>query len=131
MSENLLKLFGNDVATKDGAQMRALRTFLEIEKHHGEDETRRIFARLGKKPGKLELKEREGFRVLERYDTMEPRPNVDQLARQIAGETGRTFETAKAYINEQRRKRRDKIVAGTWAGPPYFGSFDDWGKDEG
>jgi hypothetical protein len=131
MSENLLKLFAGRVETKQGAELRALRTFLEIEKHHGEEEARRIFARLGKKPGKREIKEREGFDMLSRFDMMEPRPNVDHLARQIAEETGRTFDTAKAYINELRRKRRDMIAAGTWAGPPYFDEFRDWGNGEG
>lgn len=130
MSESLLKLFSGPIETREGAQIRALRTFLEIEKHHGEAEARRIFARLSKKPGKRGLKEREGFNVLARYDTMKPRPNVERLAAEIAKETGRTVDTAKGYINELRRRRREMIKTNSWAGPPYFGDFSDWGRDD-
>jgi hypothetical protein len=130
MSEKLLRLFSLVPRTKHDANICALRTYLEIEKFHGEDEARKIFARLGKKPSKRDIADRKGFDVLARFDMMEPRPNVDRLAEKIASETGRTPETAKAYINELRRKRREMIRAGTWAGPPYFAEFKDWGRGE-
>jgi hypothetical protein len=131
MSENLLKLASRDITTRHGAVARAIGLLYEIEKHHGEEVAREIFARLGREPTPSEVRERKGFDVLRRFDSMDPRPNVDELARQLAKETGRTFDTAKGYINEWRRKRREMITAGTWQGPPYYGeTFTDWGKDD-
>src|SRR5947209_6893188 len=87
MSENLLKYFSGPIETVEGAERHALRLFLEIEKHHGEEEARRIFTERGRESTKTELAERREFRLLDRYDNMQPTPNVMELARQLACES--------------------------------------------
>jgi hypothetical protein len=137
MSENILKYFAGPIETIEGAERHALRLFLEIEKHHGEDEARRIFTERGREPTKTEIAERKAFQVLDRYDDMLPAPNVMKLARELVCENktlspeeqltprGSTTEaTIVQYINDWRRKRKAAIAAGTWAGPPW--NWDGW-----
>jgi hypothetical protein len=137
MSENLLKLFAGRIETIEGAERHTLRLFLEIEKHHGEEEARRIFAERGREPTKAELAERKAFRLLDRYDNMQPKPNVMELARQLACESktlapeeqltprsSTTEATIVQYINDLRRKRNAKLAEGTWEGPPWNWSFN-------
>jgi len=136
MSENLLKLFAGKIETIAGAERRALVLYLEIEKHHGEEEARRIFAKRGKKPTKTENAERKTWKVLQRFDAM-PAPNVMELARQLALESktlpvdeqitprGSTSEaTIDHHIRDLLRKRKARIADGTWNGPPWWGAID-------
>lgn len=135
MSENLLKLFGGPIETREGAERHALRLYLEIEKHHGEQEARRIFARRGRRPTKREAAEWREFKLLDRYDNMQPKPNVMQLARELEAESktlpadelltargNTTASTAVHYINQLRKRRDRKIAEGSWGGPPW-----NWG----
>jgi hypothetical protein len=132
MSENLLKYFAGPIETIEGAERHALRLFLEIEKHHGEDAARRIFTERGREPTKTEIAERKAFQLLDRYDNMQPEPNVMELARQLVEESntlpieeqltprGSTTEaTIVQYIRDLRRRRKAAIAAGTWVGPPW------------
>jgi hypothetical protein len=133
MSENLLKYFAGPIETVVGAERLALRLFLDIERHHGEDEARRIFARWGKEPTKNEIAEAKTFKVLDRYDNMLPEPNVMALARELAAEnislppadqiTARgstTAATIEHHIRDLLRRRKAAVAAGTWQGPPWF-----------
>jgi hypothetical protein len=132
MSENLRKLFHPQIETIDGAERHALRLFLEIERHHGEAEARRIFTERGREPAKTEIAEWKIFQLLDRYDNMKPEPNVMELARQLDCESrtlppeeqllprgGTTVSTIDHYIREQIRRRKAKITDGTWDGPPW------------
>jgi hypothetical protein len=60
--------------------------FTESVAHVGIDRTRSAFLHFGKPPNKALMKniQREG--LLRRYHMMKPKPNVDQLAEQIADE---------------------------------------------
>lgn len=103
-----------------------------IEKHHGEAEARCILTERGREPTKTEIAERKAFRLLDHYDSMQPEPNVMELARQLAEENktlpieeqltprGSTTEaTIAQYIRDLRRRQKAAIAEGTWDGPPW------------
>jgi hypothetical protein len=76
-------LQGTNVETIGGAENLALRLFFEIKRRYGEDEARRIFE-CSKKRTPSELAEAKSWELLDRYDNMQPKPNVMELARQLA-----------------------------------------------
>jgi hypothetical protein len=140
MSENLLKLFAGPIESIEGAERHALRLYLEIEKHHGEQEARRIFTNRGRKPTKKEVAERKRFKILERYDFM-PEPNVMELARQLEVESktlppdeqitprgSKTQATIDHHIRSLLKRRKEEIAAGTWEGPPW--DWSNWSPVE-
>jgi hypothetical protein len=137
MSENLLKLLFDKIETIEGAKNRALKLYLEIERFHGEEEARRIFAARAKEPTPAKRAERKNFLILQRYDNMEPAPNVMELARQLAEESttlpgeeqitprgSMVASTIEHHIRELKKKRTARIADGTWPWPwPSF-KFD-------
>jgi hypothetical protein len=129
MSENLLKDEFHPIESVSGASVRAYRLFREIEKHHGTEEARRIFRAWSKAPSKKQINEIKAWRILDRFDAMQPQ-NVAELARQLVSENetlpeedrltprGKpTLPTVDKYIRLLLKKREDKLVAGTWIGP--------------
>lgn len=59
--------------------------FFAIARHHGETTARRVFKECGPMPKRLRIAIRNAT-VLDRLDMMKPKPNVAQLARELAEE---------------------------------------------
>ena len=60
-----------DISTSFGSEYAAFKVFHEIARHHGREVAQKIFAKLGKKPGRRDLanpKEIKDRRLLEMYD---------------------------------------------------------------
>ncbi|WP_213740952.1 hypothetical protein [Bradyrhizobium sp. dw_411] len=107
----------------------AYELFRQIEKHHGRQAARRIFAKWGEEPSQRRRNEIKSLSLLDRLDMMNP-PNMALLAREVAAENealptkdrrgpGKSSiaSTVEHYIRTLVRKRRDGIKAGTWTGP--------------
>ena len=122
-------LYEEGIDTVKGSEYAAYKLFRLIEKHHGRPAARRIFAMWGTAPTKRRLATIRNLALLDRYDSMKPKPNVEKLARQLAVENkslpgekrrGAGGTNAKALEKQIRRqiKYRDKhMKIGTWFGP--------------
>lgn len=141
MSENLRKLFlqANPVTSKSGAAFRVSFLFEEIAEAHGIEAAREMFETWAKPPTQSDINRLKGWRLIERYDTMEV-GNVRALSRQIHDENSKlgadeqltprfrpTRETIEAYLRELLRDRRKAARDGTWTGPLPPKLF--WKKD--
>src|SRR5207244_10307841 len=74
------------VDPSDAAKNAALHLFLEIRQSLGEQEARRIFAMWGTPPTSDRIKQINNLGLLDLYDPMKPKPNVQRLARELAEE---------------------------------------------
>jgi hypothetical protein len=68
------------------SRFAAAELFHELWTRHGEAEARRIFAEIGRPSTAKMLAEIKNFKLLFLHDNMEPKPNVQKLARQLAKE---------------------------------------------
>jgi hypothetical protein len=139
MSENLIKLFNNDITSIGGAQLEAWKLFLLIKQHHSEKEARRIFFEWGKPVSKNRTNELKNWVLLQRLDSME-KPNVAELARQIVEENSHlgddqqltpryrpTLPTVDKHLRNLLRERQEGLRAETWEGPTSMRRFDrEW-----
>jgi hypothetical protein len=103
--------------TLRGAERVAKELFRAIEKHHGQEEARRIFKIVAEGITKTDERRMERDAILERFDQMSD-PNVMELARQLEAEGYGTQATIDHRIRELLRKRKTGIAEGTWTGPP-------------
>jgi hypothetical protein len=112
-----------------GCEHIASQLFLLIRENHGEATARRIFAKWGNPPTAKRLAMFENVSLLDRLDMMEPKPNVQKLARQLA-EENKALPRAKQRgpgstnpiaLEKQIRRIRDlrtrRMKKGTWLGP--------------
>jgi hypothetical protein len=70
----------------DDCELAAQAMFRAIEKHLGRDEAYRIFSKFGTPPSAEKRRLIKNLMLLDRYDTMKPKPNVQRLAWQLAVE---------------------------------------------
>jgi hypothetical protein len=130
MRTKLLEPFnGLFVDPSDAAKNAALHLFLEIRESLGEQEARHIFGMWGTPPTADRIKEINNLGLLDLYDLMKPKPDVQRLARELAEENkklprqqqrgaGSTDPIALALqINRVRKERKAAIKRGTWRGP--------------
>ena len=111
-----------------GAKHLAHLLFMIIREHHNDRTARRIFAIWGTPPTDSRRKEIANLALLDRYDMMK-RPNVRQLARELAEENKALPRNKQRgagsivpadleqQIRRVRRERAAAIKAGTWLGP--------------
>jgi hypothetical protein len=128
MSENLLKDIYHPIEMMEGARFRALKLFWDIEKHHGEEAARSVFADLGRPPSRMKIKQRRKFDILVRYDRMKEK-NVSALALKISEENRLLPKEERAgagginpialdkYIRRALEEREQGLKDGTWNGP--------------
>ena len=112
-----------------GAEHVVQLLFMLIREKHGDQIARRIFAKWGTPPSKSRLAMIKNIGLLDRFDLMRPKPNVQKLARQLAAENknlpkdkrrGAGSTDAKALekqIRRQIRERGEHMQKGTWLGP--------------
>jgi hypothetical protein len=118
MDEDETVVFSHPANTPFGALLRIHHLFNVIAAHHGEEIARKMFQEAGTPLSRRRQQERARWFLLERYDAMTPKPNVDSLARKIAEqEPERTFEAIEAQIYEAIGERKKKLAAGKWRGP--------------
>jgi hypothetical protein len=99
------------VETLSGAQKRLLHSFLEIGRHHGWKKTRQMFKNYSREPNATEQAYIRKLEWLERLDSMKPRANIKQLARDLLKEKGISRDNPK-FQNQfealERKIRRAK-----------------------
>jgi hypothetical protein len=88
--------YSTGIDTIDGCEHAAYLLFTEIYTRHGIVEARRIFMKFGAEPTRTRLRLITNLALLDRYDMMKPRPNVERLAKQVA-------EQNKKLPREQQR----------------------------
>jgi hypothetical protein len=103
--------------------------FMVFRENHGDSIARRIFAKWSAPPSNRRLQEIANLGLLDRLDLMKPKPNVQRLARQLAGENERlpkskqrgAGSTNPMLLEKQIRRIRDFRKAcmkeGIWLGP--------------
>jgi hypothetical protein len=69
-----------------GAEYAAYLLFRLIEKHHGIAAARYIFTKFGAPPSAKRINQIKNLGLLDMYDMMRPKPNVQRLAKQLAAE---------------------------------------------
>jgi hypothetical protein len=112
-----------------GCEYLAYLLFMTIRAQHGDRIARRIFAKWGTPPTANQLNRIANMGLLDRLDMMEPKPNVQRLARELAKENkllprskqrgaGTTNPiTLEKHIRRVRDLRIAHMKKGTWAGP--------------
>jgi hypothetical protein len=112
-----------------GAKHMAYLLFMVIREHQGDRAARRIFAMWGNPPTPARLQQIANVGLLDHYDMMKPRPNVQRLARELAEQNktrprseqrgaGSTDPiTLEKHIRRQIALRKKAMKAGTWLGP--------------
>jgi hypothetical protein len=128
MSENLLKDIWHPIEMIEGARFRALKLFWDIEKHHGEEAARAVFADLGQPPSRMKIKQLRKFDIVEQYDRMKEK-NISALALRISQENKLLPKEERAgaggvnpvalwkYIDRALKEREEGLKDGTWNGP--------------
>jgi hypothetical protein len=81
----LVEMVQRELGTVKDAERAARLLRVLTADMHGEEESYRIFAKLGKKPGRRDAAHFKNLLLLERYNRMKP-PNVQQLAKRLAEE---------------------------------------------
>jgi hypothetical protein len=74
------------IDTMPGAKYAASLLFCLIEKHHGLAAARSIFNMFGTPPSAARINHIKNLGLLDRYDMMKPKPNVQRLAKELAAE---------------------------------------------
>jgi hypothetical protein len=102
------KISDEHVATVSRSKDYVWALFEAIQKHHGEDTARKIFAPYGRALTKTDNRIRKDAALLWRLASME-KPNISALVREIEGECGKE-ETVEEYLKriartEKRLKR--------------------------
>jgi hypothetical protein len=110
--------------TLEAAKKRAYVLYRDIVMLHGAEEANKIFKGLADRGGmskmtKADLAKSDSEMILMILDDM-PKPNVMELARQLADDGWGTVTTVDHRIREARRKRKADISKGTWDGPPLW-----------
>jgi hypothetical protein len=77
------------VDTIPGAEHAAYLLFQLIASHHGKDEAYRILNKLGTPPSRARLAKINNLGLLDLYDFMRPKPNVQQLAWRLGSENAK------------------------------------------
>ena len=88
--------------TISGCEYLAYELFQLIREHHGERQTRRIFAKWATPPTPQKLRLFSNLALFDRLDLMKPKPNMQKLAREIAAEN-----------REKKPRERPKGPAGS------------------
>ncbi len=90
--------------------------FLHVQRQLGLETARRIFANYSEEPTKTQRDLLEKLQWLERLDTMTPKPNISQLARDILEERGvvpsdpgyqNQLESLDHQIRRVKRRRQE------------------------
>lgn len=106
-----------------------LSVFHALLRRYGEDTARQMFANLVIEPNETQLKEREQFDTLRRLDAMKPRPNINQLVRDMLEEQG-IKPSHEGYQNQSKaldrkirrwKKQRPEIEGKFGATSPPLG----------
>jgi hypothetical protein len=108
------------IDTIPGAKHAAQLLFSLIAEHHGKEEAYRILAKFGAPPSASRMGKIKNLGLLDMYDLMRPKPNVQQLAFRLAAEnkklpraeqrgTGSTnVMTLDRHIRRLLRERRER-----------------------
>jgi hypothetical protein len=107
-------------ASADDASTAALDLFIEITDEHGVEVAGKIFAAIPRLYDEIIKKHEENWDILARLDSMGPKPNKNELARQLVRENGKVKITPQE-INAKRhqigvlvQKRQKAMANGTW-----------------
>jgi hypothetical protein len=134
MSKNLIALFLKPLWASDRPldedHVRAcvgLVFSLAVE-HIGEQQAYDIFGNFGPPP-KRTMQQRKNWDLLRRYDKMEPKPNADKLARELAAKGAGDEGSIARNLRRLLKDRREAMAAKTWNGPFPPGQTPDylWG----
>lgn len=82
--------------TIEGCEHATLELLLEIKKHHGLAEARRILTKFGSPLTKERLRKIRNWTLLDCLDMMKPEPNIQKLACEIA-EKNKTLPPEERY----------------------------------
>lgn len=103
---NDTSLYREHMDTVNGCEYAAYLLFREIEKLHGRAEARRILTKYGSPPSARRTARIKNLGLLDRYDMMKPKPNVQKLARELTEEN-------RELPQEQRHGPRGTINQAT------------------
>ncbi len=117
--------------TITGCEYVALQLFQLICENHGEGEARRIFAMWGTPPSRRRVGQFSNWGLLDRLDRMQPKPNIQRLAREIAAENKNKQPRERPrgpagninafaldrHIRHLCKQRKDAMNEGAWWGP--------------
>jgi hypothetical protein len=98
------KISDEHVATVQRSTNYVGALFVAIQKRHGEDTARKMFAPYGRALTKTDERIRRDAALLWRLASME-KPNISRLAREIEGECGKK-ENVEKYLKRIRRTER-------------------------
>ena len=98
------KISDEHVATVQRSTNYVRALFEAIQKRHGEDTTRKLFAPYGRALSKTDNRIRRDAALLWRLASME-KPNISRLAREIEGECGEK-ETIEKYLKRIQRTEK-------------------------
>ena len=119
------KISDEDVATVQRSTNYVRAVFEAIQKRHGEDTTRKLFAPYGRALSKTDNRIRRDAALLWRLASME-KPNISRLAREIEGECGKK-ESIEKYL--KRIGRSEKHLKRIKRDPRIREYVEDWSSE--
>jgi hypothetical protein len=121
--------FSDTIDSVFGAERAAYTLFVQIKRYHGLQKARRILTKFGSPPTKRKQVMIANHRLLDRYDMMRPKPNIQRLARQLAKENESLprnqqrgpgaidAHALEKQISRQLKLRKIGMEKRTWWGP--------------
>lgn len=119
------KISDEDVATVQRSTNYVRAVFEAIQKRHGEDTTRKLFAPYGRALSKTDNRIRRDAALLWRLASME-KPNISRLAREIEGECAKKESIEKYLKRIQRTERHLKRIK---RDPRIREYVEDWSSE--